>query len=173
MSALDRILWRLPRCAAFVSGAALMAWSAPALANASYPGDVDTALGKPMIVETKIAPTMGCQLCHTNPGGGTMTLTTFANYMIAEYDFPKTTVAEDALVAASLAKLKAAEPKLWADMQAGIDPNTDPVLAEQAPPQPQYGCSSAAAREDGCRWLAVMAGVAAAGLVSGRRLRRP
>jgi hypothetical protein len=128
------------------AGIALLAWPSPARASMSYPGDVDTALGVPGIVETKLAPTKGCQLCHTDPNGGTLTLTAFPNYLISQYDFPKTTVAEDGLVAASLAKLKVAEPKLWADMQAGIDPNTDPVLAEQAPPQPAYGCSIRAPR---------------------------
>jgi hypothetical protein len=93
--------------------------------------------------------------------------------MITEYDFPKTTVAEDELVKESLAKLMAAQPKLWADMQEGIDPNTDPVLTEQAPPQPQYGCTAVAAGHDGSRPSAFGGlALAAAGLAS-RRLRRP
>ncbi len=110
MSAFDRISAQLPRWATFVSCAALVAWPTPTFANMSYRDDVDAALGKPMVLETKIAPPMGCQLCHTNPNGGTLTLTTFANYMIAEYDFPKTSVPEDELVKASLARLMAAQP---------------------------------------------------------------
>lgn len=135
-----------PLCLApCVVAAALLAWPSAARANQSYPGDVDTALGVPGVVETKMAKTKGCQLCHTDPNGGTTTLMPFADYMISQYGFPKTIAPEDAIVAASLAKLKAAEPKLWADMQMGIDPNTDPVLAEQAPPHPSYGCSTGAA----------------------------
>ncbi|MGH7434486.1 MAG: hypothetical protein ACRENE_02345 [Polyangiaceae bacterium] len=140
---------RGPRALAVVLAAAtssLLAFPREARAEARYPGDVDMALGKPMIVETKIAPTMGCQLCHTSSVGGTTTLTPFANEMIARYDFPKAMAVEDANVLASLAKLEAAEPKLWADMQAGIDPNTDPVFLEGAPPSPEYGCSSAGGR---------------------------
>lgn len=171
MSVTGRRLAQLPRCVALVVGAALVAWSPLAFANPSYPGDVDTALGKPMIVEAKIAPTTGCKLCHTDSAGGTTTLTVFANYMIAEYGFPKTIVPEDELVKESLARLMAAQPKLWADMQDGIDPNTDPVLTEQAPPQPQYGCTAAAAEDDGT-WLAALGVLGLAGLPSARRLRR-
>lgn len=81
---------------------------------------------------------------------------------------------EDANVLASMAKLKAAEPKLWADMQAGIDPNSDPVFLSGAPPAPEYGCSSSGLRGasgtggGGGLWLAL----AACGVVLARRWHR-
>jgi hypothetical protein len=148
---------------------AALTWSSAALALPSYPKDVDTALGKPGIVEGKMAPPMGCQLCHTSTSGGTTTVTLFASYLIAQYEFPSAPVMEDALVAGSLAKLETAEPKLWADMQAGIDPNVDPVLAEQAPHRVEYGCSTGPAR-GGCSfaWAAALLALATVG----RRTRR-
>ena len=90
-----------------------------------------------------MAPPMGCQLCHTDPSGGTLTLSLFGNYLVSEYGFPKIAAIQDAQLAQSLAKLKAGQPELWAHMQAGVDPNTDPLLTDNAPPQPEYGCSAA------------------------------
>jgi hypothetical protein len=154
-----------------VAALATLLLPSSARAEATYPGDVDTALGKAGIVETKIAPPMGCQLCHTDPNGGTTTLTPFANYMVATYGLPKAAAVEDANVMASLAQLKAAEPTLWADMQMGIDPNTDPALGASAPPQAQYGCSSSGAgHTSGAPWIALMTGLLVAAW--GRRLRR-
>jgi MYXO-CTERM domain-containing protein len=130
--------------AGVVLATALAVWSPTARAEQPYPADVDTALGKPDLVETKMDPPMGCQLCHTDPTGGTTTLTLFGNYLVSEYDFPKIAVIQDAQLAQVLAKLKAGQPELWAHMQAGVDPNTDPLLTENAPPQPAYGCSAGA-----------------------------
>jgi hypothetical protein len=122
----------------------VIAHASMASALQNYPGLVDTALGsQTMVVETKIAPPMGCQLCHTSSIGGTTTLSAFGNVMVSQYGFPDVGVSENALAQSALSKLEAAEPKLWKDMQAGIDPNSDPVFTEQAPPQPQYGCSAA------------------------------
>jgi hypothetical protein len=160
----SRLAWR----ALFVVVAGWTGWPSAASANQSYPGDVDTALGVPGIVETKMAPTKGCQLCHTDPNGGTTSLTPFADYVVSQYGFPKTLVPEDAVVAVALAKLKDAEPKLWAHMQKGVDPNTDPALAEQAPPHPDYGCAACPPGDTGgLPWLAG----APLALVAARRRR--
>jgi hypothetical protein len=132
--------------ALFACSLAALGVAHPSTASAlqNYPGLVDTALGsQTMVVEKQIAPPMGCQLCHTSPIGGTTTLSAFGNVMVSQYGFPDVGVSENALAQAALAKLEATEPKLWKDMQAGIDPNSDPVFTDQAPPQPQYGCSAA------------------------------
>jgi MYXO-CTERM domain-containing protein len=126
---------------AIVAGLAMGSWEAPVAAYMGYPAVVDTALGVPQIVEMTIAPKMGCQLCHTSPTGATADLTAFPSYLIYQFGFQKTSAEEDSLLVAGLAKLEAAEPKLWADMKAGKDPNVDPNLTALAPPQPQYGCS--------------------------------
>jgi MYXO-CTERM domain-containing protein len=62
--------------------------------------------------------------------------------MVADYGLPKVNALEDNQVAQAFARLEAAEPKLWADMKAGVDPNSDPTFTESAPPQPQYGCAA-------------------------------
>jgi MYXO-CTERM domain-containing protein len=148
-----------------------VAWSSAAWALNGYPLVVDTALGKPGIVENKIAPQKGCQLCHTSSDGATTTLKPFAHYMIAEFGFPNVGVEEDSQVVAALAKLKDAEPKLWSDMQAGIDPNTDPVFTDQAPPQPQHGCSTSPS-SPGSAWYGAMALASFAAVLRRRSARR-
>jgi hypothetical protein len=174
MTTPERSLHRRPGLLAAALGtttALLLAFPPAARAEATYPGDVDMALGVPGVVE-KMDPPSGCQLCHTDPAGGTTTLTPFANDLVARYEFPKAAAVEDANVLASLAKLKAAEPKLWADMQAGIDPNSDPVFLSGAPPAPGYGCSSSGrggASETGSGWCPALAfGV----MLAQRRRRR-
>jgi hypothetical protein len=130
-----------PRTLASLTALVLAVRAAPAAAYQGYPMVVDTALGVPQVVETEIAPTMGCQLCHTSNTGGTLTLTAFPSYLISQFGFEKTSSEEDPLLVAALAKLEAAQPKLWADMKAGKDPNLDSNLTALAPPQPQYGCA--------------------------------
>jgi hypothetical protein len=115
---------------------------------------------------------MGCQLCHTSATGATPDLTAFPSYLIYQFGFMKTSEEEDALLVAALAKLEAAEPKLWADMKAGKDPNVDPNLTALAPPQPQYGCSMRRAPSGPqTGWTATGLGLAIVAL--SRRRRKP
>jgi MYXO-CTERM domain-containing protein len=152
-------------------GLAALSWEARAAAYQGYPKVVDTALGVPQIVETKIAPSMGCQLCHTSNTGGTLNLTAFPSYLISQFGFEKTSSEEDPLLVDALAKLEATEPKLWADMKEGMDPNVDPSLTAVAPPQPQYGCSVRSSPSDGGDARAA-AGVLALLTATRRRRRR-
>jgi hypothetical protein len=164
-------LWSLAVAAGLLAGS----WEAPAAAYQGYPAVVDKALGVPQVVETKIAPSMGCQLCHTSAAGMTLTLTAFPSYLISQFGFEKSASEEDPLLVDALAKLEAAEPKLWADMKAGKDPNVDQNLTSVAPPQPEYGCSmtrSHCFRHSPCRqqeisWVTALLGLMV--LAVGRR----
>jgi hypothetical protein len=151
--------------------ASLIAWSATADAFMGYPPVVDTWLAKDGLVE-KFEPPMGCQLCHVSDIGGTVELKPFGNMLVATYGLSKA-VMEDTVLMGALAELKATNPMLYADMQKGIDPNTDPALTAHELPQPEYGCSAGAA-PNSPRWSAILLAIVslAAGLRRPRRAMR-
>jgi hypothetical protein len=124
-----------------------------------YPTDIDQMLG--VSVET-IKPPMGCELCHTDPNGGTTSLRPFGQLMVSKYGLTTDT----ATLAPAVQALEMDNPKLVADLKSGTDPNTD-----VSDPVPLYGCSAAGRRggEGAALVLLGMVGVAAA---LGRRARR-
>jgi hypothetical protein len=138
------------RARAIVRGcvlAGVLGWSATASAFMGYPAVVDTWLGKSGLIQMIEAP-MGCELCHVSDQGGTVELRPFGNLLVANYGLPRT-AEEDAVLMGALAGLEALNPKIYTDMQHGLDPNTDPALTAEELPQPEYGCSVARTRSDG------------------------
>jgi hypothetical protein len=146
--------------------AGALGWSATASAFMGYPAVVDTWLGKSGLIQT-IEPPMGCELCHVSDQGGTVELRPFGDLLVANYGLPRT-AEEDTVLMGALAGLKAANPKLFTDMQHGVEPNTDPALTAEELPQPEYGCSVARAKSGGPLGI----GILFAGLPLACALRR-
>jgi hypothetical protein len=121
--------------------ALVLGWAATASAHPGYPSVVDKWLGTNGIIEMS-QPPKGCQLCHLSDVGGTPQLRPFGTLLVATYGLVKGTVEEDSSLANALDQLKSADPKLFMDMQRGTDPNSDPAVTAQAPPEAQYGCSA-------------------------------
>jgi len=104
-------------------------------AHPGYPPIVDATLG---IDVTKIDPPMGCQLCHTDPGGGTP-LRPFGQRLVATYGLDSNASTEnDNSLQIALEGLQSGDPTLVQDLQKGVDPNPD-VTND---PLPEYGCSA-------------------------------
>jgi MYXO-CTERM domain-containing protein len=142
----------------------------PAHAQLGYPLIIDMTLG---IDLSKIDPPSGCQLCHTDPAGGTASLTAFGNRMVYKYGLISTSVetsAADQSVVTALNALQADDPKLIEDLQMGMDPNPD----TPAGPIPAYGCSSTVAPSRARNATNGAAGLVAAAVAAavGRRRRR-
>jgi hypothetical protein len=123
---------------------AIVGWSASAEAFQGYPLVVDKWLGTSGLIE-KIEPPTGCQLCHVSDQGGTVDLRPFGDLLVETYGIQRT-AEEDTVLAAALDGLQSANPTLFADIQHGMDPNTDPALTAHELPQPEYGCSLGAPR---------------------------
>ncbi len=85
-----------------------------------------------------------------------MELSPFGDLLVSNYGLPRTGE-EDTVLMGALAGVQAANPTIFADMQHGMDPNTDPALTAQQLPQPEYGCAMAGTREAGpVGWAAVL-----------------
>jgi hypothetical protein len=101
-----------------------------------YPATVGAALH---VDVPKIDPPSGCQLCHTDPAGGTP-LRPFGQRLVATYGLDSSPSAEnDPSLAQALVGLQMGDPVLAQDLQKGLDPNPDVTNA----PTPQYGCALA------------------------------
>jgi hypothetical protein len=130
-----------------------------ARATPDFPGAVVSDLMLPGI--TIDAP-MGCTLCHTSDLGGT-TLKPFGTLLQADGLAPyNLTSLHDAL-----AQIATEQPKLIADIKAGIDPSPD-VAGIVAP---EYGCSLTRAGAPPS-WI-VAGALAGTALVFAGRRRRP
>lgn len=127
--------------------AVVVGWSATASAFMGYPAVVDKWLGTSGLIEMVEKPT-GCQLCHVSPQGGTVELSPFGDLLVSNYGLPRTGE-EDTVLMGALAGVQAANPTIFADMQHGMNPNTDPALTAQQLPQPEYGCAMVRTREPG------------------------
>jgi hypothetical protein len=104
-----------------------------ARAEMPYPADIDQALN---VDVEKIEPPSGCQLCHTDPSGGTLNLRPFGQLMVSKYGL----TVQDATLGPAVQALQMDSPKLVMDLQNGVDPNTD-----VSDPVPLYGCAIPAA----------------------------
>ncbi len=93
--------------------------------------------------------------------------------LVSSYGLQRT-AEQDSVLMGALAGVQASNPALFADMQHGMAPNTDPALTAQQLPQPEYGC--AAAGEDLARRLESVlefGGSASRGHVEGRGALAP
>ena len=159
--------------AACALAAFVVLWSGDAAAHPGYPLVVENTLGLPAIFDPS-GNNGGCYLCHQTPGGGTA-LRPFGTLLVQQYGLSSDPVNEDdsSLVAALQAMKAGPEAKLIADIQAGVDPNDDPLIDEVANPTPEYGCSVGAPAAGGSApWLVGVAfGLALAGVAVRRRRR--
>ena len=123
-------LWGAP-----VAFAVLLGTSA-ARAHPGYPATVSATLHVDL---PKIDPPNGCQLCHSDPAGGTA-LRPFGQRLVATYGLDSSPSAEnDPSLIQALTGLQMGDPLLVQDLQKGLDPNVD-VTND---PTPQYGCALA------------------------------
>src|SRR5262249_29654797 len=113
------------------------ATEATARAQNNYPAIIDQVLK--VNAESIDAPS-GCQLCHTDPSGGTISLRPSGQLLVSTYGLqspaPAETQGADDSLRKALAGLQTGDPKLVMDLQMGIDPNVD-VTSD---PVPMYGC---------------------------------
>jgi MYXO-CTERM domain-containing protein len=148
-------------------GAALF-WSPSALAHQEYPPAVDSTLGLKKTVETFLPPT-GCQLCHQGSGGATQ-LNSFGSLLVSSYGLSNDPIAAHVpSLEQALMNLEGSDPKAVQDLKNGIDPNTDPVVFENALPAPQYGCSLASQPVESIPPVAAAGLLAIAALALARR----
>jgi hypothetical protein len=112
-------------------------------AHPGYPSIVNSTFN---IDVTKFEPPMGCQLCHTDPGGGSP-LRAFGQRLVSTYDLDSNASTEnDNSLTIALKGMQSGDPLLVQDLQKGTDPNPD-VTND---PLPQYGCSAVrGARDNG------------------------
>jgi hypothetical protein len=163
--------------ARFVALTSLLAigWASIASAHQGYPALIDSTLdltGKDAL-ET-VLPQMGCQLCHNSSAGGDQ-LRAFGNLMVENYGLsPSVSTEEDSTLTTALMGLEEDDPEAVKDLKAGIDPNNDPVVFQNALPTPTYGCSAAAMPRgsSGSGWAAGLALVALFAVGYGRSRRR-
>jgi hypothetical protein len=164
---------------ALLVAALVVASSSSAQAHPEYPPAIDAALGLKKTVETLLPPN-GCQLCHTDPGGGTQ-LNRFGSLLVSSYGLSNDPVAPHvSSLQQALMELQAGDPHAIEDLKSGINPNNDPVVFENALPTPDYGCSltGAPVEQERFQGSAVAAAAAVAMLLgaarscSGRRRRR-
>jgi hypothetical protein len=114
----------------------LLCGTTAAHAHPGYPATVGAALH---VDVPKIDPPSGCQLCHTDPAGGTP-LRPFGQRLVATYGLDSSPSAEnDPSLVQALMGLQMGDPLLAQDLQKEIDPNPDVTNA----PTPQYGCALA------------------------------
>jgi hypothetical protein len=154
------------RLVAAAVGIAVLAGAAPARAHPGYPAIVDDTFSVDI---TKCLAPQGCQLCHTDSGGGTG-LRPFGQRLVSTYGLDSNASTEDDnSLRLALSGLKSGDPLLVTDLQKCIDPNSD----VPNDPLPQYGCSTAArmpvAEGESAGPLAALALLAAAALVRARR----
>jgi hypothetical protein len=120
-----------------------------------YPATVGAALH---VDVPKIDPPSGCQLCHTDPAGGTP-LRPFGQRLVATYGLDSSPSAEnDPSLVQALMGLQMGDPLLAQDLQKEVDPNRDVTNA----PTPQYGCTtlaSAASRRSAPQGPLLVAGL--------------
>lgn len=122
--------------------ATLLGSEGAARATPDFPAAADQDLMLPSgWVESKVDPPDGCHLCHVNESGG-MPLTAFGTLMQDDgaVAYEATSTAGPALKA-----IESADPRAIADIEKGVDPNTDPT-ALTADPVPEYGCTTASPR---------------------------
>jgi MYXO-CTERM domain-containing protein len=142
---------------------AALAGARSAQAHPGYPDIVNSTFN---VDVTKWAPPQGCQLCHTDPAGGT-SLRPFGQRLVSTYGLDSNASTEDDnSLHIALAGLKTGDPTLVSDLLKGVDPNADVVND----PLPGYGCS-AAGREPGSAGRSAGA-VGALGLIAAAALAR-
>jgi hypothetical protein len=144
-------------------------YAVPASAQKGYVALTNSTLG--VTVQTAEPPD-GCQLCHTDPAGGTVSLRPFGQMMVSRYGLISSaveTAGTDASLLSALQALKTDQPALVQDLQKGVDPNPDVV----SDPVWQSGCTSARGRSVGAAIVAVGFGLFALSAVRrGRRRAR-
>jgi hypothetical protein len=149
---------------------AALAADRPARAHPGYPDIVDATFG---VDVAKWAPPQGCQLCHTDPSGGTA-LRPFGQRLVSTYGLDSNASTEDDnSLHIALAGLRSGDPTLVQDLEKGTDPNADVV----DDPLPQYGCSvprgDAGSAGSGAGATAIAGLIAAAVVARSRRRVRP
>jgi MYXO-CTERM domain-containing protein len=148
-------------------------WTAAAAAHPGYPMVVETTLGLSAVFDPS-GNNGGCYLCHQTTAGGTA-LRPFGTLLVQQYGLSSDPVNEDdSSLMAALEALKAGpDAKLAADIEAGVDPNDDPLIDEVANPTPEYGCSVGAPAAGGSApWVVGVAlGLALAGAAVRKRRR--
>ena len=128
-----------------------------ATAAHAHPGYPATVSGTLHVDLPKIDPPNGCQLCHTDPAGGT-SLRPFGQRLVATYGLDSSPSAEnDPSLVQALTGLQMGDPLLAQDLQKGVDPNPD-VTND---PTPQYGCAAAKSPCSAPQSAAVIAGLLA------------
>lgn len=159
--------------AAIAASLTVLCWAATVGARPGYPKIIDTtlALTGNEALETVYQP-MGCQLCHNSSAGGD-SLKAFGNLMVENYGLSASlTAEEDPTLTSALVLLQSDNPEAVKDLKAGVDPNNDPVVFQNALPSPEYGCSAgpfASRASSLSRWLP-LAGLVA--VLTSRRRRR-
>jgi len=136
-------------------------WTASAAATPTFPGDVVAQLDLSTVT---IDPPQGCKLCHINEAGGDP-LTIFGG-LLKSFG---AVAYSDASLRAALADVQSNYPQLIADIQQGVDPNTDPTIGSR--PTPEYGCAAIAplSAHDGLPALGTAMGLVL--ILGGRRSR--
>jgi hypothetical protein len=137
-------------------------YASTAHAHRGYPDKLATDVG------AKMSPS--CSICHVNPQGGGP-LRTFGDLMVGTYGLdPSTLNEDDSSLASALAALKFGDPGLYADLQAGTDPNRDHDVSDHARESAEYGCAVTGNRRSG-GWSAILGAIVGA-TVARLRLRR-
>jgi len=141
--------------------------SRPAAAHPDFPPAIDTDLGLTgSVILESVYPPSGCQLCHTSPAGGTLSLTPFGDLLVDMYGVSSSALIDDPTqLTAALAAMQMQDPTLVTDLKTGKDPSDDVHTSVLL--MPEYGCSAAPGSPGGCG--AVLLAVAAAALRRGRR----
>jgi uncharacterized protein (TIGR03382 family) len=111
-------------------------------AHPDFPSTVDTDLGLTGSVTVEnVFPPSGCQLCHTSPGGATISLTPFGERLVIMYGVSSDVATDDpSEVTAALAAMQTQDPKLIEDLKNGKDPSADITSTVL---MPVFGCSAA------------------------------
>jgi hypothetical protein len=127
--------------AACALAAFVVLWSGDAAAHPGYPLVVENTLGLPAIFDPS-GNNGGCYLCHTSEQGMSP-LRPFGTFLVENYGLSSDMVNEDdaSLVAALKALEVGPDAHLVTDIKNGVDPNTDPIIANSGIPTPAYGCA--------------------------------
>lgn len=133
-------------------------WTSASNAHPGYPAIVDTTLG--LSGDTKletVLPPMGCQLCHNSSAGGDA-LRMFGNLMVENYGLSPSLAEADSSLDAALVLLQMDNPEAVKDLKAGVNPNDDAVVFQNALPSPEHGCSAGGAGgSSGLVWAGLVA----------------
>jgi hypothetical protein len=147
---------RRPQRVHVIVAGIVLTWGASASAEPTYQGYLDTALS------LSNPSSQGCAICHVSAAGGqpgNPSLAPFGGLLNA--DGIETTSSESQF-ASVLSEIKQDQPKVYADLQAGRDPNPD-VSATNVH-IPEYGCNvGIGARLAEPRWVAALGMLALVG----------